>query len=73
MKRIVALAMTAFLGMATIGCSSTPKEDEVVATVNGKEITVKQYETNLALYKQSIESLYGTSIWDTEIEEGVKN
>lgn len=72
MKRIVALAMTAFLGMAIIGCSSTPKEDEVVATVNGKEITVKQYETNLALYKQSIESLYGTSIWDTEIEEGVK-
>lgn len=72
MKRIVALAMAAFLGMAAVGCSSGPKGEEVVATVNGKEITVKEYETNLALYKQSIESLYGTSIWDTEVEEGVK-
>ncbi|MGL5313872.1 MAG: SurA N-terminal domain-containing protein, partial [Peptostreptococcaceae bacterium] len=68
MKRIVALAMAAFLGMAAVGCSSGPKGEEVVATVNGKEITVKEYETNLALFKQSIESLYGTSIWDTEIE-----
>lgn len=72
MKRIVALAMAAFLGMAAVGCSSGPKGEEVVATVNGKEITVKEYETNLALFKQSIESLYGTSIWDTEIEKGVK-
>lgn len=72
MKRIVSLVMTAFLGMSMIGCSSAPKDDEVVATVNGKNITVKQYEINLALYKQSIESLYGTSIWDTEVEQGVK-
>lgn len=72
MKRIVALAMAAFLGIASVGCSSSPKEEEVVATINGKEITVKDYEINLALFKQSIESLYGTSIWDTEIEEGVK-
>ena len=72
MKRIIALAMTAFLGMATIGCSGTPKDDEVVATVNGKDITAKQYKINLELYKKSIESLYGTSIWETEIEEGVK-
>ena len=64
--------MTAFLGMATIGCSGTPKDDEVVATVNGKDITAKQYKINLELYKKSIESLYGTSIWETEIEDGVK-
>ena len=72
MKKIIALAVTAFLGISMIGCSKAPKDDEVVATVNGKNITVKQYEINLELYKQSIESLYGTSIWNTEIEDGVK-
>ena len=72
MKKIVALAMATLLGISAVGCSSSPKSEDVVATVNGKEISVKQYETNLALYKQSIESMYGTSIWDTEVEKGVK-
>ena len=45
---------------------------DVVATVNGNNITVNQFKSTLALYKQSLESMYGSTIWDTEVEEGVK-
>lgn len=72
MKKLVAIAMAALLGVSVVGCSSGVKSDDVVATVNGKEITAKQYEITLALYKQSLEAMYGPSIWDTEIEKGVK-
>ena len=72
MKKLVAIAMAALLGISVVGCSSGAKNDDVVATVNGKEITAKQYEITLALYKQSLEAMYGASIWDTEIEKGVK-
>ncbi|MGL5348861.1 MAG: peptidylprolyl isomerase [Peptostreptococcaceae bacterium] len=72
MKKLVAIAMAALLGISVVGCSSGAKSDDVVATVNGKEITAKQYEITLALYKQSLEAMYGPSIWDTEIEKGVK-
>lgn len=53
-------------------CGSSVKEDEVVATINGKNITSGYYEKTLSLYKQSIESMYGPTIWDTELENGVK-
>lgn len=64
--------MTMLLGISTVACSSGPKSDDVVAKVNGKEITAGQFKTTLALYKTSIESVYGTDIWETEVEKGVK-
>ena len=54
-------------------CGSSVKgEEEVVATINGKDITSSYYEKTLALYKQAVESTNGPTIWDTEIEKGVK-
>lgn len=72
MRKLVAIAMAALLGISVVGCSSGSKSNDVVATVNGTEITAKQYEITLALYKQNLEAMYGPSIWDTEIEKGVK-
>jgi foldase protein PrsA len=73
LKKIKTLVMSVVLGMSLIGCSSTAKVDpqEVVATINGKEITAQYYQKMLALYKDSIENLYGDAIWDQEVEDGV--
>lgn len=72
MKKIVALALSSLLCISAVGCSSKSSDSEVVATVNGSNITVKQYKSTLELYKESLEAMYGTTIWDTEVEDGVK-
>lgn len=65
-------AMAVMLGISMTACSSSAKGDEIVATVNGKDITKGYYETTLGLYKQSIEAMSGEAIWDTEVEKGIK-
>lgn len=72
MKKIVALALSSLLCISAVGCSSKSSDSEIVATVNGSNITVKQYKSTLELYKESLEAMYGTTIWDTEVEDGVK-
>ena len=72
MKKIIALTLSSLLCISAVGCSSKKNNNDIVATVNGNNITVKQFESTLALYKQSLESMYGSTIWDTEVEEGGK-
>ena len=70
MKKFSTLLMSMILGIGMIGCSSISK-NEKVATVNGSEITVGNYEKVLELEKQSIEAYYGDTIWEQEVEDGV--
>ena len=72
MKKIIALVLSSLLCISVVGCSNKSSDNGVVATVNGKKITVKQFESTLALYKESLESMYGNTIWETEVEKGVK-
>ena len=72
MKKRLAIILSYLLCISSVGCSSKINANEVVAKVNGNDITVKQFQSTLALYKQSLESMYGSTIWDTEVEEGVK-
>ena len=72
MKKIIALTLSSLLCISAVGCSSKKNKSDIVATVNGNNITVKQFESTLALYKESLESMYGSTIWDTEVEAGVK-
>ena len=72
MKKRLAIILSSLLCISSVGCSSKINANEVVAKVNGNDITVKQFQSTLALYKQSLESMYGSTIWDTEVEEGVK-
>lgn len=67
----MAVAISIMLGVSMTACSSAPKDDEVVATVNDKKITVAEFKKELDLNKQAIESMYGESIWDKEVEKGV--
>lgn len=68
----MAIAMSIMLGVSMTACSSGSKDDDVVATVNDKKITVAEYKKALDLNKQATESMYGESIWDMEVEKGKK-
>ena len=72
MKKLGSLVMSIILGISMVGCSSKVNKDENIATVNGSGIIVGNYEKVLGLNKQSMEAYYGNTIWDQEIEEGVK-
>ena len=72
MKKIIALVLSSVLCISAVGCSSKVNDNDVVATVNGNNITAKQFQATLALYKESLEVMYGSTIWDTEVEDGVK-
>lgn len=66
MKKIFTLILCLIMTASLIGCSADKK---AVATVNGKDITLGNYEKLLALNKSSMESYYGSDIWSTEIEK----
>ncbi len=69
MKKIIALILSSLLCISAVGCSSKINDNDIVATVNGNNITVKQFKSTLALYKESLESMYGSTIWETTVEE----
>lgn len=72
LKKLMSVAVSLVMCVTMTACSSGAKTNGIVATVNGKEITAGDYEKTLALYKQSVEGMYGASVWETEIEKGVK-
>lgn len=67
MKKIFTLILCLMMTVSLVGCSS---KNEPVATVNGTDITLGNYEKLLALNKSSMESYYGTDLWSQEIEDG---
>ena len=72
MNKIITLILSSLLCISAVGCSSKVNDNDVVVSVNGKNITAKQFESTLDLYKESVELMYGSTIWDNEVEEGVK-
>lgn len=71
MKRIGSLILAVILGISMVGCKSE-KKDDTVMTVNSQKISLDNYKKIFALNKQSIEYMYGPTIWDQEIEPGKK-
>lgn len=67
MKKIFTLIICLMMTVSLIGCSS---ENKIVATVNGQDITLGNYEKLLALNKSSMETYYGSDIWSQEVEDG---
>ena len=72
MKKKIALVLSSLLCISAVGCSNKASNSDIVAKVNDQNITLEDFQSTLGLYKQSLESMYGTAIWDTEVEEGVK-
>ncbi len=71
LRKILSVVTAVMLSASMVGCSSEADQNEVVATVNGTNITMKEFEQNLRLQKDSIESMYGAEIWTHEFTEGV--
>ncbi|MCT4507379.1 MAG: peptidylprolyl isomerase [Tepidibacter sp.] len=69
MKKIIAALLMALMVFSITGFTYKESKD-VVAKVNNKEITVSEYEKNLAMYKKNFEAIYGPDIWNVEIEKG---
>lgn len=56
------------LGIMTTACGSKGP----VAVVNGTEISLPNFEKTVSTYKESVQKIYGTDLWNQEIGEGVK-
>ncbi|MGL4796438.1 MAG: peptidylprolyl isomerase [Paraclostridium sp.] len=68
MRKIISIIMVISLGIITTACSSKGP----VAVVNGNEISLLDFEKTAATYKESVQKLYGESLWEQEISDGVK-
>jgi len=71
-KKIIALTLSSLLCISAVGCSSKKNNNDIVATVNGNNITIEDFKVTLALNKIDLESKYGSTVWETEVEDGVK-
>lgn len=64
---VISLAFILIFSMFLSGCSS---KEEIVAKVNGEEITESRFEDNFQMQKKMIEAQYGTDVWTTEMDDG---
>ena len=68
MKKIISMMMLVVLGVMTTACSSKGP----VAVVNGTEISLSDFEKTVATYKESVTQMYGDTMWEAEIGDGIK-
>ncbi len=73
LKKIKLTVLSLLVMGLFVGCSSNENASskEVVATVNGQDITVEEFEQVYNIQKKSIEMLYGEEALTKEISEGV--
>ncbi|MTI46484.1 peptidylprolyl isomerase [Sporosalibacterium faouarense] len=64
----VAIAFILMVSIIFTGCSSN--ESDIVAKVNGEEITKTQLDDNFAMQRKMIENQYGTDVWTQEMGDG---
>lgn len=74
-KKLSILIVIICLLLIATACSDKSQSDlinqeGVIATVNGKPITQKEYDETLSAYKKMIESTYGEGAWEMEISQG---
>lgn len=78
-KKVICLTLALCMALAATACSKNDadgaqsnliKQEGVLATVNGKAITQKQYDESLAAYKKMVETKYGEGSWDNVMADG---
>jgi foldase protein PrsA len=73
--KIGGLLVALILAVILVGCGNgqDPEEssnEEIIAEVNGDEITRETFEQVLAMYKVGYEAEFGPDVWDQTIETG---
>lgn len=71
-KKVLSILISTITVVGVVGCSPKKDINAVVATVDGSEISLQQYESSLKAYKQMFEMYSGPDIWEQEVEKGVK-
>ena len=71
MKKIIALTLSSLLCISAVGCSSKKNNNDIVATVNGNNISLIDFDSRLDVFSDSFEAWYGSSFWDSVVEAGV--
>lgn len=78
-KKFISLSLLLCIALAATACSNNNandassellKQEGVLAVINGKTITQKEFDETLAAYKKMIETQYGEGAWDKEISPG---
>lgn len=78
-KKFISLSLLLCIALAATACSNNNKNDAssellkqegVIAVVNGKAVTQKEFDETLAAYKKMVETQYGEGAWDKEISPG---
>lgn len=68
MKKLLAIFVACVIGISAVGCTG----NNAVATVDGKEITSKEFEKQLKFSKWITELQYGDDIWGTMKQQDPK-
>lgn len=76
-KNLVSLTLVFCMALAITACSKNDEgksdlinQEGVLAVVNGKTITQKDFDETLASYKKMVETQYGEGAWDTQMPNG---
>ncbi|GAB6086118.1 peptidylprolyl isomerase [Alkaliphilus crotonatoxidans] len=71
-KHIGIMSIILIMALLVVGCSKEAKVDaEVAAVVNGVEISMEDFNKNLALYKMDYELQFGSEIFNENTETGL--
>lgn len=71
-KLITGTIFLLIMALFISGCSNTTKlPEDAVALINGKAISIGEFEKNLALQKMSYETQLGPDIFDQEVSSGM--
>nr|WP_312578678.1 peptidylprolyl isomerase [Sedimentibacter sp.] len=76
-RNLVSLTLVFCMALAITACSKNDEgksdlinQEGVLAVVNGKTITQKDFDETLASYKKMVETQYGEGAWDTQMPNG---
>jgi len=73
-KKSLFLITLLCIALAFTACSQKNDqgiEDNVKATVNGKAISLEEYDDAMAYYKDYVEYQFGEGVWETEASKGL--
>jgi len=69
-KKFLSAVLMLVILVTVAGCSNEKAEEKYVAKVNSEQISLTDYEKNLAIFKKQIEATVGADIWTQDAGEG---
>ncbi|MGL5439052.1 MAG: peptidylprolyl isomerase [Filifactoraceae bacterium] len=73
MKKFLIIIISLYSALFLVSCNNTNVNSEatIIAKINGKEISLEEYEKNIVLFGGQYESVFGKDVWNQEIGDGI--